>query len=363
MARRARLGSHSPGALDYNAARKEATDKNRPLLIDFGTENCLWCKKLDASTFRDPTVAELLNSRFVPIRIDAEQNVQLTQSLKIQSFPTLIIAATDGKILTIIEGYIEAPKLLDQLQKALATPVAPDWMARDYLDAGKAIGLGDNSRAIALLKTIVEDNKDLPVQKNAQDALAELEKQADSRLAHARKMEDQGQTLEAMDTLSDLMRRYAGSTAANDAKSILTTLAAKPEIRERQRNRRAKNCWRWREEFRTELYNGCLEKCELLTATYADLPEGVEASQIASEIKNNPELLTKACNNVNERLSSLYLSLAESWTKKGKADQASACYEKVQQLFPGTHYAQMAQVKLAQLQGKPTQQTEFKKAP
>ena len=35
----------------------------------------------------------------------------------------------------------------------------------------------------------------------------------------------------------------------------------------------------------------------------------------------------------------------------------------VTQLFPGTQYAQIAQLKLDQLHGKPTRQTEFKKAP
>src|SRR5271156_3258168 len=51
---------------DYNAARKEAEDKNRPLIIDFGTEDCVWCKRLDASTFHDATVASMLNEKFIP---------------------------------------------------------------------------------------------------------------------------------------------------------------------------------------------------------------------------------------------------------------------------------------------------------
>src|ERR1700719_2757639 len=123
------LGQNTPWRLDYNAARKEATEKNRPLLIEFGTENCVWCKKLDASTLSDPAIVSLLRSRFVPLKIDAEQNAQMTQALKIQSFPTLIIAANDGRIITFIEGYIEAPKLLEQLQKVLAPISAPDWMA------------------------------------------------------------------------------------------------------------------------------------------------------------------------------------------------------------------------------------------
>src|SRR5438552_3978122 len=55
---------------DYNAARREATEKKRPLLLDFVTENCFWCKKLDSTTFRDPAIVALLNEQFIPIRID-----------------------------------------------------------------------------------------------------------------------------------------------------------------------------------------------------------------------------------------------------------------------------------------------------
>ena len=58
---------------EYNSARKEAEEKQRPLMIDFGTENCFWCKRLDASTFRDPSVAALLSEKFIALKIDADR--------------------------------------------------------------------------------------------------------------------------------------------------------------------------------------------------------------------------------------------------------------------------------------------------
>ena len=58
---------------DYTQARREAVEKNRPLLVDVGTENCYWCKQLDLRTFRDPAIAAVLNARFIPLKIDAQQ--------------------------------------------------------------------------------------------------------------------------------------------------------------------------------------------------------------------------------------------------------------------------------------------------
>src|SRR4051794_16304068 len=67
---------------DYNAARKEATEKGRPLLLDFGTEGCMWCKRLDLSTFRDATVISLLHDHFVTMKVDADREPLLTQKLR-----------------------------------------------------------------------------------------------------------------------------------------------------------------------------------------------------------------------------------------------------------------------------------------
>ena len=75
----------------------------------------------------------------------------------------------------------------------------------------------------------------------------------------------------------------------------------------------------------------------------------------------NPESLARACSNMNDRLTTMYMSLANVWLKKGKPDEAAACLEKVQQLSPGSSHAQFAVVKLSQIQGKPNQPIECKK--
>ncbi len=106
---------------DYPKARQEAAEKGRPLLLDFGTQYCHWCKQLDLRTFRDPAVVEALNRRFVPLKIDAQKDAALAEALRVQSFPTLVFAAPDGKILATHEGFLESARLLDLLQRAQAS--------------------------------------------------------------------------------------------------------------------------------------------------------------------------------------------------------------------------------------------------
>jgi hypothetical protein len=116
-----------------------------------------------------------------------------------------------------------------------------------------------------------------------------------------------------------------------------------------------------REDYRTQQYLCCLDRCEVLSATYGDLPEGAEAGQLVVEIKNNPEWLQNACTSLTERLGGLYLSLAETWIRKGQPRQAAVCLERVIQSFPHTRQAETAQIRLAAIQGRSTFQADFKK--
>jgi thioredoxin-like negative regulator of GroEL len=103
---------------DYAAARKEASETGKPLLMDFGTEACVWCRKLDATTFRDPRVVKLLNERFIPVKIDANREIRLTQALAIDSYPTIVLASAEGKILGRHVGYADYSELSTLLAKA-----------------------------------------------------------------------------------------------------------------------------------------------------------------------------------------------------------------------------------------------------
>jgi thioredoxin-like negative regulator of GroEL len=347
---------------DYNSARREAEQKSLPLVVDIGTENCYWCNKLEAITFHDPGVAEIMNTRFIPLKINAQQNPALTDALRIQAYPTVVLAASDGKILATLEGYMDAFRFHEQLQRALVSVSNPEWMNRDYQEAGKAMAASDYARAVALLKGIVEDGQNRPTQGKARQLLNDLEQQAAGRLARAKQLEDKGQTTEAIETLTDLVRAYAGTQASTEGGDLLTKITDKPEIKARQRTRRARDLLaQAKEDFRTHQYLYCLEHCEILVTNYPDLPEGGEALQLAADIKSNPEWMKQACDTLSDRLGLLYLSLAETWLKKGQPKEAVLCYERVIQSFPGTRQADSAQERLAQLKGLPTQQANFNK--
>jgi thioredoxin-like negative regulator of GroEL len=347
---------------DYAAARKEAEKKGLPLVLDFGTDSCYWCKRLEDETFRDPAVAKMMNEKFVPLKLNANQVPQLAKDLSITVYPTVILAGPDGKILGTLEGFKDAGYFYGALQRTVAAVSNPDWMMRDYQIAAKAISERDYPRAVALLKAIVEDGKNRPVQVNAGLLLKKVEQQAADELTQAKQLLDRGNANEASAMLTKLVKDYAGTQAAPQAAGMLTSLAKSPEVRGQQRATRAQELLaQAKEDYRTEQWLWCLERCELLTSSYGDLPEAAEALQMAAAIRGNPEWMTKACESMNNRLGELYLGLADTWLQKGQPQQAMLCLERVIRTFPNTRHAEMAQYRLNQLQGLPAQPAGFKK--
>lgn len=49
-----------------------ASEEPRVLVIDVYTDWCGWCKRMDATTFSDPEIVQIMNKHFYPVKLDAE---------------------------------------------------------------------------------------------------------------------------------------------------------------------------------------------------------------------------------------------------------------------------------------------------
>jgi thioredoxin-related protein len=346
---------------DYNEARKEAAEKDKPLFLDFGTADCTWCKRLDADVFSDKDIIALMNEQFIPLRIDGNRDARLVEALRIHSYPTLVFASPDGRILGTQEGYVDAGRFQEQLRRAAALYATPDGMTRDYQEAARAIGASDFARAVALLRTVTEDGKDRPVQRKAKGLLKEIEDQAAGRLGRAKQLAETGEKKDAVAVAAELVRVYPGTSASKEGAQLLAAWTGSLDAPGEPRARRAKELLALaHDEYRSKLYLNCMERCENISAHYADLEEATEAARIAAEIRANPDYMKRACDQLADRLGVYYLSLAESYLQKGQPRQAITCLEKIVHLFPGSRPAETAQARLSQIQVPPAAM-DFKK--
>ncbi|HEU5138924.1 MAG TPA: thioredoxin domain-containing protein [Bacillales bacterium] len=71
------LLQHAHNPVDWYPWGKEAFEKakaeNKPVLVSIGYSTCHWCHVMAHETFEDPEIAEMLNDRFVSIKVDREE--------------------------------------------------------------------------------------------------------------------------------------------------------------------------------------------------------------------------------------------------------------------------------------------------
>ncbi len=116
----------------------EAAMKKKPkkMFVDIYTGWCGWCKRLDATTYKDPMVVEYINKNFYAVKLDAETKETITFQGKTYDFdasrktntvatqfmggsggyPTLTYVDQDFKVLSVQPGYVEAPAFLKTLK-------------------------------------------------------------------------------------------------------------------------------------------------------------------------------------------------------------------------------------------------------
>lgn len=102
-----------------------AKTENRPILIDAWAEWCVACKKMEATTFADQKIHDILeDKKFVTLKLDLtdsnDENDALQQKYKIQGLPTLILIPAGGDITKMqVLGGLQTVKTLTPRLKAL----------------------------------------------------------------------------------------------------------------------------------------------------------------------------------------------------------------------------------------------------
>lgn len=62
-----------------DAALQKAKSEDKPLIVSIGYSSCHWCHVMEDESFEDEDVAELMNSYFVPIKVDREERPDIDE--------------------------------------------------------------------------------------------------------------------------------------------------------------------------------------------------------------------------------------------------------------------------------------------
>lgn len=101
------------------ASFQSAVFENDFVMIDFQTDWCVWCRKLEKDTFSDSLVIEYVNSNFSAYSIDAEkgQGIDLAKHYHVSGFPTIVFTDKTGDEVDRIIGYLPADAFLKEIQR------------------------------------------------------------------------------------------------------------------------------------------------------------------------------------------------------------------------------------------------------
>ena len=104
-------------------ALKKAKAEGKYVLIDFHTTTCVPCKKMEKEVFPTPECGEYINTHFVPIMIDGEDDgvgTEMAKEYQVFIFPTYIILSPDGfKEGEILGAECDVEKFLGMLKEII----------------------------------------------------------------------------------------------------------------------------------------------------------------------------------------------------------------------------------------------------
>src|SRR5262249_11502437 len=160
------------------SAREESEKKNIPLLIYFTRPACVFCDKLEATTYRDPRILAALSDKVVPLKINGLDQPKLTESLGITAYPTIVLARPDAQY-EVHVGYQEPGFMHDKLTHLISVSRPNEVVSIDFENAKKWEAVGEYGRAVSALRNVLDDNKSKSQHKSAQDLLDKIERRAD----------------------------------------------------------------------------------------------------------------------------------------------------------------------------------------
>jgi len=96
-------------------ALEVAKAQNKPIFVYARSETCGWCKKFEAETFTNQSVARILDEKFILVSIDVNKQKNETRNFRVQGTPTEIFLDSNGTEIKRIPGYTDTETFLDSI--------------------------------------------------------------------------------------------------------------------------------------------------------------------------------------------------------------------------------------------------------
>lgn len=117
--------------MSITEAEKLNAEHPRKILIDIYTDWCGWCKKLDATTYKDPKIVQYLNDNFYAVKLNAESKDPITfQNQEYTYDPARRVNGVTANFMNSSSGYPTTTFLNEKLE---VISVVPGYMQAEMM--------------------------------------------------------------------------------------------------------------------------------------------------------------------------------------------------------------------------------------
>jgi len=95
---------------DLSSAISRAKQDGKPIMVDFYTDRCGWCAKLDNETYAVKNIQNLA-VKFICVKIDGDKRRDLVAKYNVKGYPNIFFLDNNGKVIQKIPGFVTADKL------------------------------------------------------------------------------------------------------------------------------------------------------------------------------------------------------------------------------------------------------------
>lgn len=89
-----------------------------PVVMFITSDSCTYCRKMEQESWANHDIQEMVDNRFVPLKLHATRHNDLVTALGVRAFPTTILFSAEAKPLGGAAGYLNPPRLAALLRKA-----------------------------------------------------------------------------------------------------------------------------------------------------------------------------------------------------------------------------------------------------
>lgn len=111
----------------FDDGMKLAKEQNKNVFVRFTTDWCGWCKKMNATTFKESEIIEFIDKYYIAVSVNGESRdslnldgwitteKQVTKEFGVRSYPTFWFLSPENEKIAPIKGYRDKDGLFDVL--------------------------------------------------------------------------------------------------------------------------------------------------------------------------------------------------------------------------------------------------------